>query len=59
MTYLNLNRDKENIFKNTHDIVSLNGVQVWTDNKFEDDLLEEKLPVESIEEIRRPHKDPQ
>jgi len=39
-----LNRDSRNT------IVSLNGVQVWIDNKFDDEVLDDiTVPIENIE----------
>lgn len=35
------NREKEIFSDPSNIIVSLNGVQVWLDNKFEDDILNE------------------
>lgn len=46
------NREKEIFFDPSNIIVSLNGVQVWLDNKFEDDISNESRFDTSSEKIK-------
>ncbi|MET0786746.1 MAG: hypothetical protein ABWX61_07550 [Paenisporosarcina sp.] len=43
---MNSNREKELFSDQSHVLVSLNGVQVWVDNKFEDDPIAEQASNE-------------
>ncbi|WP_017381105.1 hypothetical protein [Paenisporosarcina sp. TG-14] len=45
---MSLNREKEVYPDSRNTIVSLNGVQVWIDNKFDDEVLDDDI-IESIE----------
>jgi hypothetical protein len=51
---LSLNREKELFSDPSNIIVSVNGVQVWLDNKFEDETLNEQLPRQTFEEVLKP-----
>lgn len=51
---MSLNREKELFSDPSNIIVSVNGVQVWLDNKFEDETLNEQTPRQSFEEILKP-----
>ncbi len=56
MKTLSLNREKELFSDPSNIIVSLNGTQIWLDNKFEDETLDEQqLPRQSFEEnLKKP-----
>ncbi|WP_166669577.1 hypothetical protein [Paenisporosarcina antarctica] len=45
---MSLNREKEVYPDSRNTIVSLNGVQVWIDNKFDDEVLDDDV-IDSIE----------
>ncbi len=52
---MSLNREKELFSDPSNIIVSVNGVQVWLDNKFEDETLNEQPPRQSFEEnLKKP-----
>ncbi|MFC6040582.1 hypothetical protein ACFPYN_14235 [Paenisporosarcina macmurdoensis] len=51
---MSLNREKELFSDPSNIIVSVNGVQVWLDNKFEDETLNEQRPHQSFEEVLKP-----
>jgi hypothetical protein len=51
---LSLNREKELFSDPSNIIVSVNGVQVWLDNKFEDETLNEQSPRQSFEDVLKP-----
>ena len=54
MKTLSLNREKELFSDPINIIVSVNGVQVWLDNKFEDETLNEQPLRQSFEEVLKP-----
>ena len=54
MKTLSLNREKELFSDPSNIIVSVNGTQVWLDNKFEDETLNELPPRQSFEEVLKP-----
>ena len=49
-----MNREKELFSDPSNIIVSVNGVQVWLDNKFEDETLNEQPPRQTFEEVLKP-----
>lgn len=51
---MSLNREKELFSDPSNIIVSVNGVQVWLDNKFEDETLNEQRSRQSFEEVLKP-----
>ncbi|PUB11378.1 hypothetical protein [Paenisporosarcina sp. OV554] len=52
---MSLNREKELFSDPSNIIVSVNGVQVFLDNKFEDQALNEDPPRQSFEEnLKKP-----
>lgn len=48
---MSLNNEKEIYPDSRNTIVSLNGVQVWIDNKFDDEVLDDV--IDSIENIEK------
>jgi len=48
---LSQNHDKDKIADTSNFIVSLNGSQVWTDNKFDDEILEDIRTNTSLKKI--------